>query len=42
MNERMRQTRHLASRGFNMRVIQQVIRSGGAASEVDLSDSITA
>lgn len=30
MNERMKQTRHLASRGFNMRVIQQVIRSGGA------------
>ncbi len=42
MNERMRQTRHLASRGFNMRVIQQVIRSGGAANEDDLSDSITA
>ena len=26
MNERMKQTRHLASRGFAMRIIQQVIR----------------
>lgn len=42
MNERMKQTRHLASRGFAMRIIQQVIRSGGAANEDDLSDSITA
>ena len=29
MNERMRQTRYLASRGFAMRTIQQVIRSAG-------------
>lgn len=29
MNERMKQTRHLASRGFDMRTIQQVIRSAG-------------
>ena len=42
MNERMKQTRHLASRGFAMGVIQQVIRSGGAANENDLSDTITA
>ena len=42
MNERMKQTRHLASRGFNMRVIQQVIRSGGAANEDDLPDSMNA
>ena len=41
MNERMKQTRHLASRGFNMRVIQQVIRSGGAANEDDLSETTT-
>lgn len=26
MNERMKQTRHLASRGFTMRIIQQVLR----------------
>jgi len=26
MNERMKQTRHLASRGFAMRIIQQVLR----------------
>ena len=42
MNERMKQTRHLASRGFAMRIIQQVIRSGGAANDDDLSDNITA
>jgi regulatory protein len=42
INERMKQIRHLASRGFAMRVIQQVIRSGGAANEDDLSDTITA
>lgn len=29
MNERMKQTRHLASRGFAMRTIQQVIRNAG-------------
>jgi regulatory protein len=29
MNERMKQTRHLASRGFAMRTIQQVIRCAG-------------
>jgi regulatory protein len=33
MNERMKQTRHLASRGFAMRTIQQVIRSAGNADE---------
>ena len=29
MNERAKQTRHLASRGFAMRIIQQVIRGEG-------------
>lgn len=42
MAERIKQMRHLASRGFNMRVIQQVIRSGGAANEDDLSDMVNA
>ena len=41
MNERMKQTRHLASRGFNMRVIQQVIRTAGANDD-ELSDNMTA
>lgn len=33
MNERAKQTRHLASRGFAMRVIQQVIRGQGGADD---------
>ena len=38
MNERMKQTRHLASRGFAMRVIQEVIRGDAASCDnIDLS-----
>lgn len=37
MNERMKQTRHLASRGFAMRIIQQVIRGEGPADADDAS-----
>ena len=41
MAERMKQTRHLASRGFAMRVIQQVIRGeGGAENADDLENSL--
>ncbi len=35
MNERARQTRHLASRGFAMKVIQQVIRGKGCDNPVE-------
>lgn len=38
MNERMKQTRHLASRGFAMRTIQQVIRSAGQIAD-DVSEA---
>ncbi len=38
MNERMKQTRHLASRGFAMRTIQQVIRSAGQTGD-DVSEA---
>ena len=37
MNERMKQTRHLASRGFAMRIIQQVIRGERPAGADDAS-----
>lgn len=37
MNERAKQTRHLASRGFSMRVIQQVIRGQGGVDSNDAS-----
>ena len=33
MNERMKQTRYLASRGFAMRVIQQILRGQGASDD---------
>lgn len=40
MNERAKQTRHLASRGFAMRVIQQVIRGEGESANLfDRSDA---
>ena len=40
MNERMKQTRHLASRGFAMRVIQQVLRGeGGGENFFDSDDA---
>lgn len=40
MNERAKQTRHLASRGFSMRVVQQVIRGeGGEDDRENLLDS---
>ena len=35
MSERAKQTRHLASRGFAMRVIQQVIRGEGSDGTVE-------
>ena len=35
MNERAKQTRHLASRGFAMRIIQQVIRGEGRTDGTD-------
>lgn len=38
-NERMKQTRQLASRGFSMRVIQQVIRDAGDDSSSDTPDN---
>ena len=37
VNERMKQTRHLASRGFAMRTIQMVIRAAGQIDD-DVSD----
>lgn len=41
MNERAKQTRYLATRGFAMRVIQQVIRGeGGTANADDLENSL--
>lgn len=40
MNERMKQTRHLASRGFAMRVIQQILRGeGGIENLLDSDDA---
>ena len=39
MNERARQTRHLASRGFAMRVIQQVLRGEGRENLLDSNDA---
>lgn len=40
MNERMKQSRHLASRGFAMRVIQQVMRGeGGGENCLDSDDA---
>jgi regulatory protein len=39
MNERARQTRHLASRGFTMRVIQQVLRGEGCENLLDSNDA---
>ncbi len=38
MNERMKQTRHLASRGFAMRIIQQVLRGQGVDNLLDRND----